>query len=225
MRGQAHKLHAPVPLFLGLIPSLLGGAVSVVLPARSSARDSCLNLASGGLVWTQLRLVLASPWALRVERGSGQGRHAISGRRGCGRIWAVLRFSENGGFVVLARAVCDGVIFGEQWYTGNDFLELRGEALELRRPGNCFLKRGRPLKFCILKIQFTKLFSIFNIVMVLNKRHGVRGGAPAKFFKSFFASEQMSRTVELRRALSATCCLCFCLLIVFVREEVESRFA
>jgi hypothetical protein len=48
---------------------------------------------------------------------------------------AVLRFFENGGFVLLDAVVCDGVIVGEQWYTGNIFLELRGEAPELRRPG------------------------------------------------------------------------------------------
>jgi hypothetical protein len=35
---------------------------------------------------------------------------------------AVLRFFENGGFVLLDVVVCDGVIFGEQWYTGSIFL-------------------------------------------------------------------------------------------------------
>jgi hypothetical protein len=54
------------------------------------------------------------------------------------KILAVLRFFENGGFVLLDAVVCDGVIVGEQWYTGNIFLELRGEAPELRRPGKNF---------------------------------------------------------------------------------------
>ncbi len=60
-------------------------------------------------------------------------------------------------------------------------LELRGEALELRRPGTFFEKRAA-LKFLILKIHFTKLLYIINNVMLLNKRYGVRGGAPAKLF-------------------------------------------
>ena len=51
-------------------------------------------------------------------------------------------------------------------------------------PGQ-FFEKWKTLKFLILKIQFTKLFNIFNTVMVLNKRHGVRGGAPAKLFNHF----------------------------------------
>ena len=55
-----------------------------------------------------------------ADAGSGQSRRAISGRRGWGGIWAVLRFSEHGGFAVLdSVCVCDGVIFGEQWYAGS----------------------------------------------------------------------------------------------------------
>ena len=57
----------------------------------------------------------------------------------------MLRFFENGGFVLLDAVVCDGVIVGEQ-YTGNIFLELRGEAPELRRPGN-FFEKWATLKF------------------------------------------------------------------------------
>ena len=54
---------------------------------------------------------------------------------------AVRRFFENCGFVLLAVVVCDGVIFGEQWYTGCIFSELRrGDAPELRRPGKIFEK-------------------------------------------------------------------------------------
>ena len=47
----------------------------------------------------------------------------------------MLRFFENCGFVTLAAVVCDGVFFGEQWYTGSTFFgAARGEAPELRRP-------------------------------------------------------------------------------------------
>jgi hypothetical protein len=36
-------------------------------------------------------------------------------------ILAVLRFFENCGAVLLDAVLCDGVIFGEQWHTGNIF--------------------------------------------------------------------------------------------------------
>lgn len=53
----------------------------------------------------------------------------------------MLRFFENCGFVTLAAVVCDGVFFGEEWYTGSTFFELRwGEAPELRRPVKNFEK-------------------------------------------------------------------------------------
>ena len=56
-------------------------------------------------------------------------------------ILAVRRFFENCGFVLLDAVVCDGVIFGEQWYTGGIFFgAARGEAPELRRPGQNFEK-------------------------------------------------------------------------------------
>ena len=56
----------------------------------------------------------------------GQGRRAISGRRGWVRFWAVLRFLEHG--VVLCFlagvcvCVCEGVIVSEQWYTGSTLI-------------------------------------------------------------------------------------------------------
>ena len=70
--------------------------------------------------------------ALRLEgrcapgaaEGSDQGRHAISGLRGWVRIWAVLRFFEHGVVLCLLAGVCvrEGVIVGEQRYTGSTFL-------------------------------------------------------------------------------------------------------
>jgi len=108
--------------------------------------------------------------------------------------------------VLLDVVVCDGVIFSEQWYTGSIFLgAARGDAPELRRPGkffekwktvtgNCF-EKWKTVIFCVLKIQCAKLFNTFHTMLVLNKRNGVRGGAPAKFVHHFLANKQMSRAV------------------------------
>ena len=59
-------------------------------------------------------------------------------------ILAVRRFFENCGFVLLDAVVCDGVIFGEQWYTGGIFLELRGVKLRNLGGPDKNVKSGRP---------------------------------------------------------------------------------
>ena len=62
-----------------------------------------------------------------AAEGSDQGWHAISGLRGWVRIWAVLRVFEHGVVLCLLAGVCvcvcEGVIVGEQWYTGSTLIE------------------------------------------------------------------------------------------------------
>jgi hypothetical protein len=63
------------------------------------------------------------------------------------RILAVLRFFENCGSVLLDAVVCDGVIFGEQWYTVSRFCwSCEVKLRNLGCPGKIF-EKWKALKF------------------------------------------------------------------------------
>ena len=59
----------------------------------------------------------------------------------------MLRFFENGCFVLLDVVVCDGVIFGEQLYTGSRFCwSCEVKLRNLGCPGKIF-EKWKALKF------------------------------------------------------------------------------
>ena len=59
-----------------------------------------------------------------------------------------------------------------------------------------FLKRGGPVKFCILTIKGTGLFNNPQHNVDFNKKERGPGRSPGEIFHPFFANEQMISTVE-----------------------------